>query len=96
MGARRAPTAPPTSSESPQPCAPTPCFPLFQTIRSNTSDYYVNGRKASAKDVAALLSSKGIDLDNNRFLILQVGLGGWVGVLEVGAGVAAAADYICF
>lgn len=52
--------------------------------RNNTSDYYVNGRKASAKDVATLLSSKGIDLDNNRFLILQVGLegaggGGWRG-----------------
>jgi structural maintenance of chromosome 4 len=39
--------------------------------RSNGSDYYVNGRKCSVKEVAALLKSKGIDLDNNRFLILQ-------------------------
>jgi structural maintenance of chromosome 4 len=39
--------------------------------RSNGSDYYVNGRKCSAKEVALLLKSKGIDLDNNRFLILQ-------------------------
>jgi structural maintenance of chromosome 4 len=39
--------------------------------RSNGSDYYVNGRKCAVKEVAALLKSKGIDLDNNRFLILQ-------------------------
>jgi structural maintenance of chromosome 4 len=39
--------------------------------RSNSSDYYVNGRKCGVKEVAALLKSKGIDLDNNRFLILQ-------------------------
>ncbi len=40
--------------------------------RNNSSDYYVNGRKVSAKEVASLLKDKGIDLDNNRFLILQV------------------------
>jgi hypothetical protein len=28
----------------------------------------------SVKEVAALLKGKGIDLDNNRFLILQVGV----------------------
>jgi structural maintenance of chromosome 4 len=39
--------------------------------RSNASDYYVNGRKTSAKEAALLLKSKGVDLDNNRFLILQ-------------------------
>ncbi|GIL65143.1 hypothetical protein Vafri_18951 [Volvox africanus] len=39
--------------------------------RNNESNYYVNGRKVSTKDVTDLLKSKGIDLDNNRFLILQ-------------------------
>ncbi len=39
--------------------------------RGNTSDYYVNGRRVQAKDVVELLKAKGIDLDNNRFLILQ-------------------------
>lgn len=40
--------------------------------RSNQSDYYISDRKVSAKEVAERLKSKGIDLDNNRFLILQV------------------------
>lgn len=40
--------------------------------RSNQSDYYINDRKVPSKDVADKLKSKGIDLDNNRFLILQV------------------------
>ena len=39
--------------------------------RANTSDYYVDGRKVPVKDVTALLKGKGVDLDNNRFLILQ-------------------------
>ena len=42
--------------------------------RDNKSDYYVDGRKSSFTAVTALLKGKGIDLDNNRFLILQVGL----------------------
>jgi hypothetical protein len=40
--------------------------------RNNTSDYYVNNKKMNVKEVTTLLKSKGIDLDNNRFLILQV------------------------
>ena len=44
--------------------------------RANASDYFVDGKKAPVKDVAALLKGKGIDLDNNRFLILQVRAGG--------------------
>ena len=40
--------------------------------RNNTSNYYVNDRKSSFTEVIALLKGKGIDLDNNRFLILQV------------------------
>ncbi|KAG2492144.1 hypothetical protein HYH03_009635 [Edaphochlamys debaryana] len=39
--------------------------------RNNESHYYVNNRKVSTKDVTDLLKGKGIDLDNNRFLILQ-------------------------
>lgn len=41
--------------------------------RSNTSEYFVNGKKSSFKDVTTLLQAKGVDLNNNRFLILQVG-----------------------
>ena len=40
--------------------------------RNNTSDYYINDRKSSFGEVTELLKRKGIDLDNNRFLILQV------------------------
>lgn len=37
----------------------------------NTSRYSINGSVATQKDIIALLKSKGIDLDHNRFLILQ-------------------------
>jgi hypothetical protein len=40
--------------------------------KDNTSHYYVNGKKSSAKDVTELLKAKGVDLENSRFLILQV------------------------
>ncbi|PNH08015.1 Structural maintenance of chromosomes protein 4 [Tetrabaena socialis] len=39
--------------------------------RNNESHYYINDRKVSTKEVTELLKAKGIDLDNNRFLILQ-------------------------
>ncbi|XP_072320218.1 structural maintenance of chromosomes protein 4 isoform X2 [Eucyclogobius newberryi] len=39
--------------------------------KDNSSSYYINGKKATFKDVGALLRSHGIDLDHNRFLILQ-------------------------
>ncbi|KFU97185.1 Structural maintenance of chromosomes protein 4, partial [Pterocles gutturalis] len=39
--------------------------------RDNSSVYYINGRKKTFKDVGILLRSHGIDLDHNRFLILQ-------------------------
>lgn len=42
------------------------------TMRNNSSNYYVNGRKSSFGEVTDMLKGKGIDLDNNRFLILQV------------------------
>jgi len=40
--------------------------------KDNSSSYYINGNKAKFKEVGALLRSHGIDLDHNRFLILQV------------------------
>ncbi|KFP12303.1 Structural maintenance of chromosomes protein 4, partial [Egretta garzetta] len=39
--------------------------------RDNTSVYHINGKKKTFKDVGILLRSHGIDLDHNRFLILQ-------------------------
>lgn len=39
--------------------------------KSNKSDYFINDRKSNFKEVTDLLKGKGIDLDNNRFLILQ-------------------------
>jgi structural maintenance of chromosome 4 len=39
--------------------------------RDNTSQYKLDGKNVSFKQVASYLQSKGIDLDNNRFLILQ-------------------------
>ena len=51
-------------------------FVVSRTARKdNSSDYHVNGRKAPFKDVARLLKDCGIDLDHNRFLILQVSCG---------------------
>jgi len=40
--------------------------------RNNSSDYYIDEKKSNFTEVTKLLKSKGIDLDNNRFLILQV------------------------
>ncbi|TNN80347.1 Structural maintenance of chromosomes protein 4 [Liparis tanakae] len=39
--------------------------------KDNSASYYINGKKATFKEVGALLRSHGIDLDHNRFLILQ-------------------------
>ena len=38
---------------------------------TNQSQYYVQGKKVSQKEVVTLLKDRGIDLDHNRFLILQ-------------------------
>lgn len=40
--------------------------------KDNSSAYFISGKKATFKEVGALLRSHGIDLDHNRFLILQV------------------------
>jgi structural maintenance of chromosome 4 len=39
--------------------------------KDNSSTYKLNDKNSSFKEIANYLSSKGIDLDNNRFLILQ-------------------------
>ena len=39
--------------------------------RDNSSSYAINGVKSTFKEVGKLLRQKGIDLDHNRFLILQ-------------------------
>lgn len=39
--------------------------------RNNTSKYFLNDVEVKRKEIVELLKSKGVDLDNNRFLILQ-------------------------
>ena len=41
-------------------------------FKDNTSKYTINGRSSTYKEVQTLLKDRGIDLDHNRFLILQV------------------------
>ena len=46
---------------------------LLRTANKDNSSFYsLNGKRAQYKEVAKLLRDKGIDLDHNRFLILQV------------------------
>lgn len=40
--------------------------------RDNSSKYILNGKNSTFTDVTKVLKGKGVDLDNNRFLILQV------------------------
>ena len=40
--------------------------------RNNSSKYFINERAVSMTEVTTKLKARGIDLDNNRFLILQV------------------------
>jgi structural maintenance of chromosome 4 len=40
--------------------------------KDNSSDYYIDDRKVQFKEVGQLLRDCGVDLDHNRFLILQV------------------------
>lgn len=41
-------------------------------FRDNSSKYYINDRPSNFTEVTKKLKGKGVDLDNNRFLILQV------------------------
>jgi structural maintenance of chromosome 4 len=43
-------------------------------FRNNSSKYSINDRTSTFTEVTTLLKAKGIDLDHNRFLILQVRL----------------------
>ena len=43
--------------------------------KDNSSHYEIDGRRATTKEVTKMLKKKGIDLDHNRFLILQVRFG---------------------
>lgn len=47
-------------------------------FRNNTSKYLLDDKPSNFTEVTDTLKAKGIDLDNNRFLILQV-LGGGAG-----------------
>ncbi|KAK0583746.1 hypothetical protein LWI29_002474 [Acer saccharum] len=40
-------------------------------FRDNSSKYYINDRASNFTEVTTKLKGKGVDLDNNRFLILQ-------------------------
>lgn len=61
----------PANAGTVQPCPGTE-FTVSRTAYSNnTSKYAVNDRTVTFAEVAELLKSKGVDLDNNRFLILQ-------------------------
>lgn len=40
-------------------------------FRDNSSKYYINDRTSNFTEVTKKLKGKGVDLDNNRFLILQ-------------------------
>ena len=40
--------------------------------KNNSSKYTINRRASNYKEVQTLLKGRGIDLDHNRFLILQV------------------------
>lgn len=47
-------------------------FSVSRTAHKDNSSYYcIDGRKVQFKEVAKLLRKTGIDLDHNRFLILQ-------------------------
>ena len=40
--------------------------------KNNSNKYSINDKSSSYKEVQTLLKGRGIDLDHNRFLILQV------------------------
>lgn len=63
-----------TTSEDAYTVVPGSQFSVTRTAHreSNASKYYINERSVSVADVTTKLKSRGIDLDNNRFLILQV------------------------
>lgn len=61
---------------------------------NNTSDYLIDGRKQTAKVVVERLKQEGIDLNHNRFLILQVGRLMQCTVQRTGSGSSHAAEQV--
>ena len=58
---------------------PGSAFAVSRTAhRNNTSNYYIGERRSNFGEVTEMLKAKGIDLDNNRFLILQVLFGNMI------------------
>lgn len=52
---------------------PNSQFTIKRTAyKDSSSEYYIDDRLVSFKDVQALLINCGVDLEHNRFLILQV------------------------
>lgn len=67
-----APSGPAAAFQESYRVVPNSSFVVTRTAsKSNVSKYYVNDRPSNFTHVTELLSGKGIDLDNNRFLILQ-------------------------
>ncbi|KAK1929912.1 Structural maintenance of chromosomes protein 4 [Phytophthora citrophthora] len=61
-----------TDNEANYTVVPNSQFSVTRTAtKGNVSKYYVNDRPSNFTSVTELLQDKGIDLDNNRFLILQ-------------------------
>ncbi|KAG2764050.1 Structural maintenance of chromosomes protein 4 [Phytophthora cactorum] len=61
-----------TDNEANYSVVPNSQFSVTRTAtKGNVSKYYVNDRPSNFTRVTELLQDKGIDLDNNRFLILQ-------------------------
>ena len=61
-----------TTDEEDYQLVPKSEFVVTRTVtRNSNSVYKLNEKKSSFAEVTKLLMSKGIDLDNNRFLILQ-------------------------
>lgn len=54
-----------------KPVPGTECVISRMAKKDNSSKYMLNGKNATFKAVAAELSKRNIDLNNNRFLILQ-------------------------
>ena len=62
---------------------PGSAFRVSRTAhRNNTSNYYINDRRSNFGEVTDMLKAKGIDLDNNRFLILQVDSLAWLACMH--------------
>ena len=40
--------------------------------KDNNSEYFIDNKRAQYKEIQQLLISNGVDLEHNRFLILQV------------------------